>query len=204
MSVVSTAVKIVTRGMDAILAATRSATHVVLHPARHARVRDAIGRRPRPRRIVVACHANVCRSPYLAALLARALPDVEVASAGFAGPTRRVPEHGVTVAARRGIDLSTHRSRVLTPSLLAGADLVVVMDAHQARALERGFGYPPDRIIVAGDLDPVAGSSRAIQDPWRQPKRVFEASYLRLDRCATVLTGALRRPKSVARGRVRH
>jgi protein-tyrosine-phosphatase len=71
-------------------------------------------------------------------------------------------------------------------------DLVIVMDAEQARQLTRMFRIAPSRIIVAGDLDPVAGESRGIRDPWGESPEVFTDSYNRLDRCAATLTRLVR------------
>jgi len=109
-----------------------------------------------------------------------------VCSAGFVGPGRQVPEYGITVAQRRGLDLTRHRSRLVTPDLVRRADLVVVMDPIQARDLRRAFPFAAKRVIVAADLDPLAGP-RDIADPWLQPLAAFEASYERLDRCAATL-----------------
>jgi protein-tyrosine phosphatase len=130
------------------------------------------------------CYGNICRSPYLAAVLSHALPDVEVSSAGFVGAGRTVPQHSHTIAARRRLDLSAHRSRILSRDLAATADLVIVMDNRQARSVALGYGVSRGRIVIAGDLDPRAGTTRAIVDPWHKDLGVFEASFARLDRCA--------------------
>src|SRR5204863_125055 len=103
-----------------------------LHWRRHARATNAVKSRPRPRTILVVCHGNICRSPYLAAVLRRALRDVQIVSAGFVGPGRPVPEHSLAIGQRKGLDLAAHRSQLLTPEQLKRADLVLVMDSRQA------------------------------------------------------------------------
>lgn len=158
---------------------------------RHRALRGRLQRMRRPRRIVVVCYANICRSPYLAALLRRALPDVDVSSAGFTGLGHRVPEHSKTVATQHGIDLSAHRSRLLTGEILLDTDLVVVMDDRQARAIERRFHVPASRIVIAGDLDPLPAETREIRDPWNQSLEVFKSSFARLERCADSLVRLL-------------
>lgn len=169
----------------------RRLTETALHAPRHKAVARRVRGMPRPRTIVVVCYGNICRSPYLEALLRRALPDIRVSSAGFVGPGRSVPEHSRVVAARRGIDLGSHRSQMVSRELLRSADLVIVMDANQARALRRGFGVDAGRIIIAGDLDPLRSGTRAILDPWNRPIEDFESSFARLDRCADRLTSLL-------------
>jgi protein-tyrosine phosphatase len=191
MSVLDRVVPALRRRAARTLAALRTQRDRLLHPGRHRRVKLRLSRAPRPRRIVVVCHGNICRSPYLEAVLRQSLPDLDVSSVGLMGPGRSVPEHGMTVASRRGLDLSSHRSRVLTPGILRAADLVIVMDAGQSRYLRRTLGVSPDRIVIAGDLDPESADARPIRDPWRQPLGVFESSYARLDRCAAVLAELL-------------
>ena len=147
----------------------------------------------RPRRVLVVCHGNVCRSPYLEAVLRRAMPDVHVESAGFVGPGRSMPAFALAVSAERGLDLSRFRSRPLVPATVRNADLIVAMDAYQARKLETTFAVPRNRIVVAGDLDPIPAATRAIADPWEQPMEAFVSSYDRLDRCAATLISCLTR-----------
>lgn len=166
------------------------ASYRALHPIRHQRARRAIARL-RPSRIVVLCYGNICRSPFLEAALRQRLPGVAVTSAGLAGPGRGVPEHGLRVAAARGLDLASHRSKLVTADLLRATDLLLVMDQRQARHVVLAYGYSGARIVIAGDLDPAIGDTRAIRDPWREPIDVFEASYERLERCAVVLTQVL-------------
>lgn len=173
--------------------AVRDAWDRVLHPRRHAAARALLEANGKPKSILVVCYGNICRSPYLAAVLSAALPDVAVSSAGFVGAGRTVPEHSHTIAARRRLDLRAHRSRILSRDIAASADLVIVMDPRQARAVADGYGVPRGRIVVAADLDPQAGTTRAIVDPWHKEFGVFEASFARLDRCAeglvTIVTG---------------
>jgi protein-tyrosine phosphatase len=141
----------------------------------------------------VVCHGNICRSPYLEAVLKRALPDLTVTSAGFVGPGRPVPPFSLAVSARRGLDLSEFRSRPLVPTTVRDADLVIVMDARQAHYISAHLGVAPRRIMVAGDLDPIPGTTRAIEDPWRQPIDAYVAAFDRLDRCAATLVRYLAR-----------
>lgn len=163
----------------------------VLHFRRHLAVRRRLSRSQPPRKILVVCQGNICRSPYLQAVLQRALPDLAVTSAGFAGSDRAVPQIAITLGARRGVDLSRHRSRPLTKSKVSSADLVIVMDADQARELARLYPIDRARIVIAGDFDPRFDTSRGIPDPWNRSRDVFVASFDRLDRCAATLVSIL-------------
>ena len=86
-----------------------------------------------PKRILVVCTANVCRSPVAEHLLRRHLEatghDAVVTSAGVIGGRLDVHRYTVDAARMGGIDLTGHRSRLLTQDLIAteGADLVIGM-----------------------------------------------------------------------------
>ena len=173
--------------------ATRNLPDRVLHTRRHLAVRQLLSTLNPPRKILVICYGNVCRSPYLMAVLQRALPNVTVLSAGFVGADRPVPQPSLIISADRGLDLSTYRSRPLSQSAFENTDLVIVMDSDQARQITRMFPISRARIVVAGDLDPHFEESRAILDPWNRSSDVFELSFDRLDRCAVTLVSSIRR-----------
>jgi len=171
--------------------AARNLPDRVLHRRRHWLALDRVAQIGRPRAILVVCHGNICRSPYLQAVLQRALPDVSVASAGFIGHDRPVPAASLEVSARRGLDLRRFRSQLISPESVRGADLIIAMDAEQARHLRRRFRVNNARIVIAGDLDPQPSPTRGIPDPWRQSVEAFESSFNRLERCAESLLSAL-------------
>jgi protein-tyrosine phosphatase len=172
--------------------ATRDLPDRVLHSRRRSLALRRVSAGPRPRRILIVCYGNICRSPYLQAVLQRRLPDVRVTSAGFVGGGRPVPSFSLSLSARRGLDLSGFRSQSVTKEKVKTADLIIVMDASQARHITKGFGGAAARIVIAGDLDPTV-APRTIRDPWNQSIEVFEASFNRLDRCAAALLAALPR-----------
>lgn len=173
----------------------RHAPDRLLHGLRRRATLRALRARPRPRTLLVVCHGNICRSPFAAGLLARRLGEeggTLVASAGFVGPGRPAPAHGIAAARLRGIDLSAHRSQLLTPVLAADAELIVVMDLRQQRSVCGRFGRLPGDVILLGDLDPQSIDTRAIHDPVEQPLAAFERSYERIERCVHALAGVLR------------
>jgi protein-tyrosine phosphatase len=168
----------------------------LLHPLRRRAAHAALQGRA-PRSIVVVCHGNICRSPLAAALLRRALEPagIRVDSAGFIGPNRPAPRDAVAAAARRAVDLSNHRSRLLTADLVSAADLLVVMEPEQQRAVCERFGRWPRDVIVLGDLDPAPIEERTIRDPIEQGPDVFEASYARIECCVAALVRVLTPPE---------
>jgi protein-tyrosine phosphatase len=176
-----------------LLTRVRRTPERMFHPLRRRQVIGALRRRPRPARLLAVCHGNICRSPVAAALLGRELAPlaVEVHSAGFIGNNRPAPAEAIAAAARRGIDISAHRSRLLTADLVRAADLIVVMAPDQQRVVCERFGRWPRDVIVLGDLDPAPVEERTILDPVNQAGEVFDESYERIERCVRELASVI-------------
>jgi protein-tyrosine phosphatase len=69
----------------------------------------------------------------LADELSRRGVDATVHSAGLLEDGRPASEHSVRVMADRGLDISRHASRVMTPEMLDGADLIIAMERRHVR-----------------------------------------------------------------------
>ena len=121
--------------------------------------------------------------------IAHSVKTLFVESAGFVGPNRQPPSEALEVASRRGIDMTGHRSRIVTQSMLDAAGAIVVMSVEQAHLIRRRV--PRDVILLLGDLDPEAIERRTIFDPWGAEAAVFEASYQRSERCLGPLIGPI-------------
>jgi protein-tyrosine phosphatase len=147
------------------------------------------------RRVLVLCLGNVCRSPYGAVRLAKLADskgDLEVRSAGLMGHGNPSPDTARLVAASRGLDLEAHRSQLISPELVAWAELLVVMEPGQGKTLETELGAPPERILVLGELDPGSPTSRHIPDPLDRDQAFFQETYERMDRCLEELFRLIR------------
>ena len=182
-------------GLSRLFLAIRHLPDRMLHHRRHLAANRLLAELDSPGTILVVCHANICRSPYLEAILKRDLPEIRITSAGFVGPGRPVPAFSLAVSAKRGLDLSRFRSRPLVPASVRDADLVVVMDGRQARYLVTHLRVEPSRIVIAGDLDPTPAATRVIEDPWQQPMQAYVTAFDRLDRCAATLVRHFRRKR---------
>ncbi|HZI99241.1 MAG TPA: low molecular weight protein arginine phosphatase [Gemmatimonadaceae bacterium] len=94
-------------------------------------------------KILFVCSGNTCRSPMAAAITRRLLADanrtdVEVSSAGTnAWEGSPASDGSLLIGMERGLDLSEHRSRELTPQIVSESDLILAMaPSHLARVKE--------------------------------------------------------------------
>lgn len=154
-----------------------------------------------PRSMLVLCYGNICRSPYAAERLSKLLHPahgaVRVRSAGFYESGRPPPPEALEIALERGLEMTGHRSRLISEDLLRDSDLVIMMTASHAREVRRRFRRQAG-ILHLGDLDPRPILTRTIRDPVDQPAEVFRDVYARIDRCLENLVSALDRPASAA------
>ncbi len=180
--------------VSSLFTAVWNAPDRVLHEVRRYAARAAASRgRRRPASVLVVCHGNVCRSPFAAVIIGRWLAPggTSVMSAGFVGPGRKSPPEAIHAAHRRTVNLTTHRSKQVNSLMVRDADLVVTMDAEQAREIRRRFSKPVGQVLVLGDFDPDPRAPRGIDDPFGQPATDYDRVYGRIERCAAVLAEAV-------------
>src|SRR5262245_24014754 len=123
-----------------------------------------------PRRVLLVCSGNTCRSPMAEAMLRRALEaaglkDVSVESAGT-GAWEGAPasEGAYLVMLEREIDISGHRARPLTPEMVQQADLILTMGRLQlGKVRELGAGA---RARLLGEYAGASPETAEIADPY--------------------------------------
>ncbi|HEX7539454.1 MAG TPA: hypothetical protein VF358_04045 [Syntrophales bacterium] len=128
--------------------------------------------RPPAKRILFVCSGNLCRS-FMAERIFRKqlkkqdLHHVQAVSAGLLdlGGAGADP-HAVAILREKGIDGSRHRSRTLSAEMVAGADLVLVMEEAQLDEVLRRHpdGEGKVRLLKSYSLQG-GGADPDIRDP---------------------------------------
>ncbi|WP_347555462.1 low molecular weight protein-tyrosine-phosphatase [Robbsia sp. KACC 23696] len=126
--------------------------------------------------ILIVCHANICRSPMAEALF-RANEQIRtrgivVHSAGLHARDGHEADRVVTrLLAEQGIDISAHRSRLITAEMVQEAQLVLVMEERQIREVAEVDPSSRGKVHLLGKWLNVE-----IYDPYKQAESVYRGS----------------------------
>lgn len=118
-----------------------------------------------PGRILVVCHANVCRSVLIAGVirseLARtAWADVQVVSAGTGAQVgmRGCEEASEILADRYGVHSGPHRSQAATLSRITAADLVLTAERAQRAAVVASSPLASSKAFTLREAEALLGT----------------------------------------------
>lgn len=134
--------------------------------------------------ILLLCPGNICRSPLAEASLRERLygaPETTIGSAGTSAlighPADRL---AVEIARQFGFDLSAHRGRQATPTLLLAADLVLAMTREHAEWVHSRVPQMRGRVQLLGRWRGIE-----ISDPYQQSRAAFETAFEEIDDCVS-------------------
>ena len=137
-------------------------------------------------RLLFVCTGNTCRSPLAEALarreaIERGLSDIDVASAGTSAWEGAPASDGaLLVALERSLDLSTHRSQILTRELVQQHDVVLAMGPHHLERAEALGGEGKSFLLSAFAAN--GPCDRAISDPFGGDLEHYRETFSELQR----------------------
>jgi protein-tyrosine-phosphatase len=154
-----------------------------LYPVRLHMQRGALRALRNASSVLFVCRGNICRSPFAELYMQRLLPNLQVSSVGMMQVSgRRSPVLAIQAAARQGLDLSRHCSRVWTDEDLKRWDVIFVLDISQYCTIQR-FARAHNlrtKVFFLGALE--AHGTLEIPDPYGQDRNTFDAVYRRIMR----------------------
>jgi protein-tyrosine phosphatase len=131
------------------------------------------------KRLLVVCTANICRSPFVAALLKQRVQQagladvVSVESGGVrAVPGVAVDPYIVAMLAEMGVELAGQYATPVLESSLREADLVIVMEEAHRQALFYRLPSALPKIFLLSEL---AGRFDEVVDPYGMDSAAYRA-----------------------------
>jgi protein-tyrosine phosphatase len=104
----------------------------------------------------------------------------EIGSAGtWEGQTATEPS--IAMAARDGMDLSSHRSRRVTPALVRATDLILGMEGGHISAVQ-ALGADPNHAHILSEWPPPGEPTLPVSDPFGASIEAYEECWRRIRR----------------------
>jgi protein-tyrosine-phosphatase len=150
-------------------------------------------------KILFVCTANICRSPMAGALFRLIVDEKgvgenwQIETAGTWGREGMAASEGAqAVMLRSGIDLGSHRSRIIDRGIIEKADLVLTMERGHKEALQVEYPDLAGRIYLLSEMagesaeisDPIGGPLSGYEDTAQEIERILREGFHRIERLA--------------------
>lgn len=150
--------------------------------------------------ILFVCTANIIRSPVACALFENRLrahglgEGWTVSSAGtWAASGYPAAPQSQELMAKKSLDLSSHRARMVDRALVAEADLILVMELGHKEALLVEFPEARGRVFLLSEM---VGKTRDVRDPIGGTIEDFQEM---IDEIQAILEGGFEKILTLAR-----
>ena len=128
--------------------------------------------------VLVICTGNICRSPYAEAVLKEHTSGVSIGSAGLSAMVDyEADATGQKVARDRGIDMSRHKAKQVTRSMIGQSDLILVMDDEHLSRMHRKYPDARGKCFKLGKLK----GNKNIVDPYLKSQSFFKLVFNEID-----------------------
>jgi len=145
--------------------------------------------------IIFLCYGNIIRSPFCEYYFKSCLPEkisLEVASAGFFKKEGRSSPDKAKVAAKSfNIDLSPHRSKTISRSMVENSSLVIGMHYFHYREFKKLFPSEVHKFYLLKPLGNPANLLVNIADPYGKSSVAYMKCYSELKECLNTIVDTI-------------
>jgi protein-tyrosine phosphatase len=128
------------------------------------------------RSVLMVCEGNICRSPLAAALLARELPHIDVASAGtHALVGERADPVIAELAENDGVSLHAHVAKQIDEQLVRSADLILTMTRTQINWIVDAWPFARGKVFRLCDEERID-----VSDPHKRHRAMFDVAHAQI------------------------
>lgn len=141
-------------------------------------------------KILFVCTGNTCRSPMAEGLMSDILDRKEIRNIGvdsagiYAIDGQSASRWAIEVLKEEGIDISSHKAKMVNRSLLEEADLILTMSTSHKKALNSKYDFVKEKTYTLKEyaygveediLDPFGGSKRIYENTKEEIKKALES-----------------------------
>lgn len=144
--------------------------------------------------ILFICYGNIIRSVFAEKLMKKLLEEsgnylLKVTSAGIKAKSgTSSPENAVKIAKFHHIDLSNHRSTLMTREMVEHADMIVCMEKWHSDVISKQYHSTQNKLYLLSLFEKNGQGNNYylkynIPDPYGKEEMVFQNVYERISKC---------------------